>query len=254
MHIPVEARNFPRGIASDVDSSADILDGERKRSGARDLDDLPYGHVQVSHNQLSLHTNQLLIRDRQCRLVDWKTGRGCYREITTIHSPCVRGRHVRVESLAEGYVPCQAAYGSVSSLLPRRTADADGRCLTLLPPPGSADATEKSTLKEGAMYKIVFKTKEYFASTDRKSFYPWVEISAVRSCAPTERLADYIRDREPHGALPCAPSHQHVLLHNLPWKLDDRRPMEGTLCPPETLPVGRGQEKCIRQQHVRCNG
>jgi len=32
-------------------------------------------------------------------------------------------------------------------------------------------------LKAGGLYKIVFKTKEYFERTGRKSFYPWVEIT-----------------------------------------------------------------------------
>ncbi|KII93164.1 hypothetical protein PLICRDRAFT_672582 [Plicaturopsis crispa FD-325 SS-3] len=55
--------------------------------------------------------------------------------------------------------------------------DADGRCLNLLPAPGSAESKEHETaLKAGGMYKIVFKTKDYFESTDRKTFYPWVEV------------------------------------------------------------------------------
>lgn len=49
----------------------------------------------------------------------------------------------------------------------------DGRCTDLLPPRGGSDAIE---LKKGGTYKVIFKTKDYFAKTDRKCFYPWVEV------------------------------------------------------------------------------
>ena len=53
----------------------------------------------------------------------------------------------------------------------------DGRCLDLLPPAGSELAQkEKTELIAGQTYKVVFKTKEYFDRTNRKSFYPWVEV------------------------------------------------------------------------------
>jgi len=52
--------------------------------------------------------------------------------------------------------------------------DADGRCTTLLPPRDFADAHK---LKSGGLYKVVFKTKEYYEKTSRKCFYPWVEIT-----------------------------------------------------------------------------
>ncbi|KAG5647775.1 hypothetical protein DXG03_008498 [Asterophora parasitica] len=56
--------------------------------------------------------------------------------------------------------------------------NADGRCLDLLPPAGSLEEkAEKTALKAGQTYKIVFKTKEYFEQTGRASFYPWVEVS-----------------------------------------------------------------------------
>ena len=35
----------------------------------------------------------------------------------------------------------------------------------------------KSNPAAGQIYKIIFKTKEYFEHTKRKSFYPWVEVS-----------------------------------------------------------------------------
>jgi 5-hydroxyisourate hydrolase len=58
--------------------------------------------------------------------------------------------------------------------LAKGQTNADGRCTNLLPPRGSPDAVE---LKAGGIYKVTFKTKEYYAKTDRKCFYPWVEIS-----------------------------------------------------------------------------
>jgi len=58
--------------------------------------------------------------------------------------------------------------------------NSDGRCLDLLPSRGSEEATRKnSDPVAGQTYKIVFKTKEYFEHTKRKSFYPWVEITFI---------------------------------------------------------------------------
>lgn len=31
-------------------------------------------------------------------------------------------------------------------------------------------------LQAGKLYKVVFKTKDYFESVGRKCFYPWVEV------------------------------------------------------------------------------
>lgn len=54
----------------------------------------------------------------------------------------------------------------------------DGRCLDLLPPAGSELAQkEKTELIAGQIYKVVFKTKEYFDRSNLKSFYPWVEVT-----------------------------------------------------------------------------
>lgn len=54
----------------------------------------------------------------------------------------------------------------------------DGRCLDLLPPAGSELAQKENTeLIAGQTYKVVFKTKEYFDRSNRKSFYPWVEVT-----------------------------------------------------------------------------
>ncbi|KAF8913120.1 hypothetical protein CPB84DRAFT_1957494 [Gymnopilus junonius] len=56
--------------------------------------------------------------------------------------------------------------------------NADGRCVDLLPPRGSELATEEKTDPvAGQIYKLVFKTKEYFERTNRQTFYPWVEIT-----------------------------------------------------------------------------
>ncbi|KIM79784.1 hypothetical protein PILCRDRAFT_822959 [Piloderma croceum F 1598] len=52
--------------------------------------------------------------------------------------------------------------------------DSDGRCTDLLPP---HDSPDRAKLKIGGLYKVTFKTKEYFAKTGRKCFYPWVEIT-----------------------------------------------------------------------------
>jgi len=52
------------------------------------------------------------------------------------------------------------------------TTNADGRCLDLIADaPGARDALRPGT------YQIVFKTKEYFEKTGRKSFYPFVQIT-----------------------------------------------------------------------------
>ncbi len=55
--------------------------------------------------------------------------------------------------------------------------NSDGRCTDLLPPRSSERAKlEKTDPVAGKTYKIIFKTKEYFGRTHRKSFYPWVEV------------------------------------------------------------------------------
>ena len=61
-----------------------------------------------------------------------------------------------------------------------RITNSDGRCLDLLPSRESEEATrQKSNPVAGQTYKIIFKTKEYFEHTKRKSFYPWVEVSTM---------------------------------------------------------------------------
>jgi 5-hydroxyisourate hydrolase-like protein (transthyretin family) len=58
----------------------------------------------------------------------------------------------------------------------RRVTNADGRCLDLFPARDSTEAKELDAVLTPGTYKIVFKTKEYFAQSDRKCFYPWVEV------------------------------------------------------------------------------
>ncbi|KAI0964426.1 hypothetical protein AcW1_001249 [Taiwanofungus camphoratus] len=56
--------------------------------------------------------------------------------------------------------------------------DADGRCTQLWPKASEEHtAEERAKLTVGSLYKVVFKTKEYFERTGRKCFYPWVEIT-----------------------------------------------------------------------------
>ncbi|RPD65139.1 transthyretin [Lentinus tigrinus ALCF2SS1-7] len=64
--------------------------------------------------------------------------------------------------------------------------DYDGRCMQLYPEAGPGQKREDLIkLQAGKLYKVVFKTKDYFESVGRKCFYPWVEITfEVQS--PTE--------------------------------------------------------------------
>ncbi|CDO73070.1 hypothetical protein BN946_scf185007.g124 [Trametes cinnabarina] len=56
--------------------------------------------------------------------------------------------------------------------------DYDGRCMQLYPEAAPGQKREDLIkLQAGRLYKVVFKTKDYFESTSRKCFYPWVEIT-----------------------------------------------------------------------------
>jgi 5-hydroxyisourate hydrolase len=59
--------------------------------------------------------------------------------------------------------------------------NSDGRCLNLLPLRHSDTAQEKTDLVAGMQYKIIFKTKDYFDRTNRKTFYPCVEVNSTCS-------------------------------------------------------------------------
>lgn len=60
---------------------------------------------------------------------------------------------------------------------PSSVTNSDGRCLDLLSVKNAQD--EPFKLVEGRTYKVVFKTKEYFERTNRKCFYPWVEVRSM---------------------------------------------------------------------------
>jgi len=58
-----------------------------------------------------------------------------------------------------------------------RCTNADGRCPDLLPLRGSEEEKQAGTaLVARQTYKVIFRTKEYFDLTNRKSFYPLVEV------------------------------------------------------------------------------
>jgi len=67
-----------------------------------------------------------------------------------------------------------AAGGEVWVPLASGVTNADGRCMDLL----SSDpySTQYVKLEPGGLYKIVFKTKDYFDRVGKATFYPWVEI------------------------------------------------------------------------------
>ena len=44
---------------------------------------------------------------------------------------------------------------------------------------GDVEKIEKSRLLAGSQYKMVFWVKEYFQQTERKCFYPVVEVSTT---------------------------------------------------------------------------
>ena len=62
-----------------------------------------------------------------------------------------------------------------------RETDSDGRCMQLWPKDTESKTKEElAKLKAGTLYKVFFKTKDYFESTGRKCFYPWVEVCIRR--------------------------------------------------------------------------
>lgn len=102
--------------------------------------------------------------------------------------------------------------------------NADGRCLDLLPPAGSDLALKEDTaLAAGQTYKVVFKTKEYFEKTGRKSFYPWVEVSSplFKRWPPSEQGLDHICHWEPSRPLPYSTLNQSLFFHDVQRKLND---------------------------------
>jgi len=83
------------------------------------------------------------------------------------------GVHVRLQE----YNPVAEAAAVLEPLVEGET-DSDGRCMQLWSKSTEGQSKEElPKLKAGAMYKVFFKTKDYFESTGRKCFYPWVEIT-----------------------------------------------------------------------------
>ncbi|KAI0673697.1 transthyretin [Trametes maxima] len=75
---------------------------------------------------------------------------------------------------------------SAFETLAEGVTDYDGRCMQLYPEAGPGQKREDLIkLQAGRLYKVVFKTKDYFESTGRKVFYPWVEIT-FEVANPTE--------------------------------------------------------------------
>jgi 5-hydroxyisourate hydrolase len=42
-------------------------------------------------------------------------------------------------------------------------------------------STQSVELDAGGLYKIVFKTKDYFDRAGKTTFYPWVEVGANKN-------------------------------------------------------------------------
>lgn len=83
---------------------------------------------------------------------------------------------------------------------------------------------ELARLYPGKLYKVIFHTKEYFESTERKCFYPWVEVCEVVNSVLAEKhidnnVVDHIRGGQSPRALPHPPSHQPVFVHYIQGKL-----------------------------------
>lgn len=100
--------------------------------------------------------------------------------------------------------------------------NSDGRCNDLLPPRGSEQAVkDKSDPQAGQTYKIMFKTKQYFNRTNRKTFYPWAEVEyhCISPLGFSHSSLDLIHHRKPRRTLPYSIACQSVLLYNLSGKL-----------------------------------
>lgn len=72
--------------------------------------------------------------------------------------------------IAEGYsnvILLAHATHVMPCVVSNRLTDSDGRCTTLLP---------SSTKLAAGIYKLQFKTKEYFEQSGRDAFYPVVEV------------------------------------------------------------------------------
>ncbi|KAF9645433.1 transthyretin [Thelephora ganbajun] len=80
---------------------------------------------------------------------------------------------VKVKLLAPNVQEPNPTHAGAWIAIGTSVTNADGRCLDLLPP----DSAGSSYAFQPGIYQIVFETKEYFERTDRKSFYPFVQIT-----------------------------------------------------------------------------
>ena len=79
-----------------------------------------------------------------------------------------------------------------------RVTNADGRCIDLLS--SNPPSAQPVKLEPGGLYKIVFKTKDYFDRAGKATFYPWVEVSASKSTSwmrENDALSDTLRSDQP---------------------------------------------------------
>jgi len=101
-----------------------------------------------------------------------------------------------------------------------RTTNSDGRCTDLFAPANPGESAPK--LRPG-LYKIVFHPKAYFEVTNRKCFYPWVEVCdnlAILYIILILAIKDHFRNREAGRALPHSSSNQSLFLYHVPRKLN----------------------------------
>jgi hypothetical protein len=72
-------------------------------------------------------------------------------------------------------------------------------------------------LKARGLYKVVFKTKEYFDMTGRECFYPWVEVRAAICSLVNfiKHMLDHLRNSKSGGALSYSVVDQSVFIHDL---------------------------------------
>ncbi len=98
-------------------------------------------------------------------------------------------------------------------LLVPRVTDSDGRCMQLYPEAGPGQKAEDLIiLQAGKLYKVVFKTREYFESTGRKCFYPWVEVPTLR--LQTVSFEVLIISRSHHRSLSRFPAQRSTTTYH----------------------------------------
>ncbi|KAJ7170049.1 hypothetical protein C8R46DRAFT_222014 [Mycena filopes] len=82
-----------------------------------------------------------------------------------------------VQIRLQNFTPASEAGVDIFNPMATGVTNADGRCLDLLPARDSSEAKEQAAVLVPGIYKIVFKTKDYFEKQGRKCFYPMVEIT-----------------------------------------------------------------------------